>query len=343
LVLAANPASALQAATKQYVDTAGGGVTVSDTPPAGPTNGKLWFDSVSSNLFVRYDDGSSQQWVVAVNFNTPDFSHYVLDTGDTMTGSLVMVDPISVVDPAGYAKYMFYDVPGGVLRAQIYFDATNNSLNFNNIVAGTNFALPGAGGGFSLNQYLVGTDSITIKGVNTVNPTFVLANNPGTAIGQFYADLSNNNVHMSNAQSGGDLYIDNGANMLYNSAAYKPGGGPWSVSSDVRIKNVIGWYEPGLAEVVQLEPIIYTYRGNDTPSAEGVSVHKMAAEANTPYVGLIAQEVEKIFPGMVTEHAGFIDGKPTQIKDIDSGPLIYALVNAVKELSARIAVLEGGK
>jgi hypothetical protein len=58
---------------------------------------------------------------------------------------------------------------------------------------------------------------------------------------------------------------------------------------------------------------------------------------------LIAQEVEKICPGMVTEHAGFIDGKPTQIKDIDSGPLIYALVNAVKELSARIAVLEGGK
>ena len=57
-----------------YVDDAGnnidyemGGVTVSDTPPAAPDNGELWFDSNSGQLFVSYNDGSSQQWVIAVN------------------------------------------------------------------------------------------------------------------------------------------------------------------------------------------------------------------------------------------------------------------------------------
>lgn len=44
----------------------GGTVIVSDNPPA-PTDGLLWFDSVGSQLYVQYNDGSSSQWVVAVN------------------------------------------------------------------------------------------------------------------------------------------------------------------------------------------------------------------------------------------------------------------------------------
>jgi hypothetical protein len=56
-------------ATTAFVATATGnsGVVVSDTAPATPPNGKLWFDSVSGSLYVSYDDGSSQQWVVANN------------------------------------------------------------------------------------------------------------------------------------------------------------------------------------------------------------------------------------------------------------------------------------
>lgn len=38
-------------------------VTISDTPPPSPQVGNLWFDSVSLNMFVWYDDGTSQQWV----------------------------------------------------------------------------------------------------------------------------------------------------------------------------------------------------------------------------------------------------------------------------------------
>lgn len=42
-------------------------VTVSDTPPIGPVNGDLWFDSASCQLYVSYYDGNSQQWVVTIN------------------------------------------------------------------------------------------------------------------------------------------------------------------------------------------------------------------------------------------------------------------------------------
>lgn len=40
-------------------------ITMSDTAPSSPVPGNLWWDSVSGNLFVYYDDGTNSQWVNA--------------------------------------------------------------------------------------------------------------------------------------------------------------------------------------------------------------------------------------------------------------------------------------
>ena len=37
--------------------------TVSDTAPSSPRNGEFWFDSTTAKLYMRYEDGSSNQWV----------------------------------------------------------------------------------------------------------------------------------------------------------------------------------------------------------------------------------------------------------------------------------------
>jgi hypothetical protein len=48
-------------------------VRASDTPPPNPKPGDLWFDTVGLALYVRYDDGTSVQWVVTINQPTlPD-------------------------------------------------------------------------------------------------------------------------------------------------------------------------------------------------------------------------------------------------------------------------------
>ena len=39
------------------------GPIVSDTAPSNPINGDFWFDSSSARLYMRYDDGSSSQWL----------------------------------------------------------------------------------------------------------------------------------------------------------------------------------------------------------------------------------------------------------------------------------------
>jgi len=145
-------------------------------------------------------------------------------------------------------------------------------------------------------------------------------------------------------------------------SAWKPGGGPWADSSDERIKNVIGPYDPGLAELKQLNPILYTFKGNDTneepsngynPDADPDtpeppptvpypnSPHFQVATDGTQFVGLVAQEVEAIFPGMVSKRTGYIDGEQVDdLRDLNTTNMIFALVNAVKELAARVEALE---
>ncbi len=80
----------------------GGGVTVSDSAPASPSEGDLWWDSGDGKLFVYYDDGSSQQWVdaagpsVAVQSSAPTGYEGQLWLDDT-DGSM----------------YVYYTDPGG--------------------------------------------------------------------------------------------------------------------------------------------------------------------------------------------------------------------------------------
>ena len=155
--------------------------------------------------------------------------------------------------------------------------------------------------------------------------------------------------------------------------AYKPGGGPWIDGSDARIKNVVGTYDSGLEQIMSLSPMRYTYKGNDTSLApahipdsmaemegreqedKGPVVvpypnskhYDVAVEAHE-FIGLIAQEAEIGMPEIVTQREGYIDGVAvTDFRDIDQGPILFALINAVKELKAfndvltsRIAVLE---
>jgi hypothetical protein len=153
--------------------------------------------------------------------------------------------------------------------------------------------------------------------------------------------------------------------MHWSGAAYKPGGGPWGVESDARIKTVTGDYTRGLEAIKQLSPVKYVYKANevsvqpakprDTPHTIGTpnpdSRHYQVALSGTEYIGLVAQDAEIPMPEMVTQHAASIDGtNVTDLRMMDTNALTYALINAVKELSAqneemaaRLAALEGAR
>lgn len=132
---------------------------------------------------------------------------------------------------------------------------------------------------------------------------------------------------------GTTLTLDNAGNFTFNGTggAFKPGGGAWAALSDARIKTVEGDYTHGLEQVLGLNPVVYRYKGNDGDKQPTDSLR----------VGLIAQAVEQVMPDMVTLCEGTIDGEPvSDLRRLDTSELIFALVNSVKELTARIRVLE---
>jgi hypothetical protein len=118
--------------------------------------------------------------------------------------------------------------------------------------------------------------------------------------------------------------------------AYKVGGGPWLASSDRRIKNVHRKYAGGLAQIEQLQPIVYSYKGNDAAPG-GAS----PAASGKEFIGLVAQECEELFPEMVVKSPGFVDGAAVpDLRGLDTGPLLYAMLNAIKELALRLRAAE---
>jgi hypothetical protein len=143
----------------------------------------------------------------------------------------------------------------------------------------------------------------------------------------FQFNTSNGQLVWNNGGSFGFQYTaSNDTFEVHGTYALKPGGGPWAASSDARIKTVHGDYPVGLAELLRLNPCYYTYNA-DAPGKT--------------YVGLVAQEVEAVLPDLVTQVPGQVGH--TMVNDLrilDTGPLLFAVLNALKELDDRLRTLE---
>ena len=197
---------------------------------------------------------------------------------------------------------------------------------------------------------LTGNISINAVGANIVGSA-LYASDGTTLLSQLYVNPANNLAVWTNTQAvcqinmNGDITVAPGTGhnlILSPGAGYQTGGGPWTALSDARIKTVDSEYAAGLDEVLALRPVVYRYKGNDSFTAGEPSMHAWATEKT--FVGLVAQEAEIPFPEMVTQGVGFIDGEPVDdLRDLNTGPLIFALVNAVKTLAARVAELEAAR
>jgi hypothetical protein len=115
----------------------------------------------------------------------------------------------------------------------------------------------------------------------------------------------------------------------------------WSTTSDGRLKKNIVDNNKGLAEIDQLRVTNFEYRKEDEidisefPLADGP--HQVCLNDETKegvaQTGVIAQEIEAVLPECIkVSNRG--------AKTVNTDPILWALVNAVKELSAKVTALE---
>jgi hypothetical protein len=148
-----------------------------------------------------------------------------------------------------------------------------------------------------------GAQAINITGRDNADGAGVLqwTNQYGTYLG--YIEV--NSTAMYVARGSGGVYITTNATS-------------WTSNSDSRLKNIISPINNAIDKLSTLNPVIYSWKSDDT---------------NKENIGLIAQDVESVFPQVIdTNKDGFLGVRYTE--------LVPVLVKAIQELSAKIDILE---
>ncbi|MGZ6416659.1 MAG: tail fiber domain-containing protein, partial [Bacteroidia bacterium] len=117
--------------------------------------------------------------------------------------------------------------------------------------------------------------------------------------------------------------------QVATNSAGKPTSNTWTVVSDGRLKKDVKPYESGLNDLMQINPVWFTYTG----------------EAGMPQetgVGVIAQDLQKIAPYMIKPwtYKDSKGGSSTEYLGVDNGAMTYMLINSVKQQQQQIEDLK---
>ena len=146
----------------------------------------------------------------------------------------------------------------------------------------------------------------------------------------FFVDASRDRVGILTTSPSDELSV--------NGDASKPGGGSWDNFSDARVKRDVAPYNDGLAQVLEIRPVTYKY----------IEEFAMPRNPDKEFVGIIAQDIQKIAPYMVetinygreeekTEEGETKVTNPGQeILQYNGTALSYMLINAVQEQQKQI-------
>ena len=162
----------------------------------------------------------------------------------------------------------------------------------------------------SLNYYNINKTAVVVHGALVV--TGPIYNNAKATGSSSYKDWKLLEYKYLPGTSTYDAVLASGDNKYYYNEYIN------DVSSDRRLKYVGKESTAGLDKIRQLKVFNYTFKKD---------------EKKTPHVGVIAQDLQKVFPNAVKKG---VDGFLT----IRMEDMFYAVINAIKELDSRVTKLE---
>jgi hypothetical protein len=151
----------------------------------------------------------------------------------------------------------------------------------------------------------------------------VLGRNSDSISQYLFMDYTNATIYgliQGSSTGGGRItLIAGGSQGVYLAS----GGTSWTSNSDERLKNINSTIENAVDKLSTLRTVNFSWKSDST---------------NKENLGLIAQDVEKVFPQVVNSHAE--KDSDTEYLGVSYTELVPALVKAIQELKAEIDELK---
>ena len=221
---------------------------------------------------------------------------------------------------------------GSIALASNTTASYNTAIGYQTMANGTVTGNQNAAVGFQAGYFITSGQYNTCMGASSGNGTTTGSNNTYIGYNAYgsSATVSNELVLSSNAGA-----IGKGANTGYiqpnNGGVYQGNNSAtWSITSDARLKKNIVDNTIGLSAITAIQVRNFEYRTKDEVTE---LEPQNAIEIAGVQLGAIAQELKEILPDCVkTESTG--------VMSVDTTNITWHLINAVKELNAKITALE---
>lgn len=157
-----------------------GGATISDAPPASPSQGALWWESDTGTLFLNYNDGTSTQWIAIAGGTT----QVVSTAFGPPQGRLTLQSGVSVMTTTQSGKTQLFYTPHVGTSIPIYDGTIFTMKAFGEISCLTTDTAknPAAIGNSKINDWFVWDDAGTIRLGHGPDWTSDSARSAGTAL-----------------------------------------------------------------------------------------------------------------------------------------------------------------
>jgi hypothetical protein len=175
---------------------------------------------------------------------------------------------------------------------------------------------------------------LTIYSPTTLSNAFIIST--GTETSQLFTVSTSGVVYAQalgagngafwgrNTSTGSEGFLGYGNWGVYCSSGSCGGLLGWTNTSDGRLKTGIRPIRGALAKILQLDGVYYRWKDPQLDKTQGEKV------------GLIAQDVERVFPQAVTTDTGATSRLPGGTKMLSYADLVGPLISAVKELNRKI-------
>jgi hypothetical protein len=260
-----------------------------------------------------------------MQMSVQDATAAALSTGITGTGTAV---PLAFNVNA--AERMRINTAGRLLIGQTTDDGSSLLQVNGNIKAGTIAATTGALYAYG---WTAGNVNTGVLFLNQAGSRYLYYDGTKYSLpnAQLSLSTSANHIQMVNTNSGNfwNTGVDNNTSYtIFNSGNVGVwvgnGGTAWNANSDERLKNIRSEISNAIEGVKSIRTVRYSWKSDDD-HAEALG----AANDSRIYVGVIAQDVQKVVPEAVTEaESGYLGVAYTELV-----PLALA---AIKELSAKL-------